>query len=297
MNSEELEELGAQIAASAAAAAKATQPLLAARQKLLAHMETMLQDQRSIAEALAPSLHAMEQAQEHFAQVLRPVIVHFDEMQARLAPVFDQLAKAFHDLPPKQQRALELLASDGWYLDPNLGFNELFNIAHLFEEGHTDKARVLLCQHFDSRAQSIEAELVGRFPDRANLVKAVMRAHRGGEYALSIPVFLAQADGICGELMGVQLYARRDGKPLIAARLELDNCTPFLASLLYPLATPMPISAGVSERALLGDLLNRHAVLHGEAVNYDTHANSCRALSLLAYVSWILGTIGEQGAG
>lgn len=296
MNSEELEKLRAQIAASATAAAKATQPLLAAAQELLADMEPMLQAQRSIAEALAPSLHAIEQAQKHFAQVLRPVIVHFDEMQARLAPVFDQLAKAFHDLPPRQQRALECLASDGWYLDPNLGFDGLFNIAHLLAEGHTDKARVLLCEHFDSRAQSIEAELIGRFPDRANLVKAAMRAHQGGEYALSIPVFLAQADGICGQLIGVQLYARRDGKPLIAARLKLEDRTPFLAFLLSPLATPMPISAGVSERASLGDLLNRHAVLHGEAVNYDTHANSCRALSLLAYVSWILGKIDEQEA-
>ena len=296
MNSQELEKLRAQIAASAAAVAKAAQPFLAAHHKLLAHMEPTLQSQRSVAEALTPSLHVIEQAQEHFTQVLRPVIVRFNEMQARLAPVFEQLAKAFHDLPPRQQRALELLASDGWYLDPNLGFNELFDIAYLFAEGHTDKARVLLCDHFDSRAQSIEAELVGRFSDRANLIKAAMRAHRGGEYALSIPVFLAQADGICGQLIGVQLYARRDGKPLIGARLKLEDRAPFVASLLYPLATPMPISAGVSERASLGDLLNRHAVLHGEAVDYDTHANSCRALSLLAYVSWILGEIDEQGA-
>lgn len=142
--------------------------------------------------------------------------------------------------------------------------------------------------HFDSRATSIEAQLVKRFPDRARILTSAMRAHRNGEYVLSIPVLLAQAEGVCVELVGVHLYARRDGKPILATYLKLDGQGPFMASLLYPLTTPTPISASAIERASLGDLLNRHSVLHGESTTYDTHANSCRALSLLAYVSWIL---------
>lgn len=57
----------------------------------------------------------------------------------------------------------------------------------------------------------------------------------------------------------------------------------------------MPISASQRERESVSNLLNRHAVLHGEAVDYDTRINSNRALSLLVYVAWVLQELNGQG--
>lgn len=34
--------------------------------------------------------------------------------------------------------------------------------------------------------------------------------------------------------------------------------------------------------------VHSHAILHGESFDYDTRLNSCRSVSLLAYVAWIL---------
>jgi len=75
---------------------------------------------------------------------------------------------------------------------------------------------------------------------------------------------------------------------MLASELVLKDVTPLLKSLLTPLVEPMPISASADERAGLADALNRHAVLHGESVDYSSRLNSCRAISLLVYVSWVL---------
>jgi hypothetical protein len=34
--------------------------------------------------------------------------------------------------------------------------------------------------------------------------------------------------------------------------------------------------------------LNRHAVLHGESLDYDTRGNACRAMSYLRFVGWVI---------
>jgi hypothetical protein len=82
---------------------------------------------------------------------------------------------------------------------------------------------------------------------------------------------LAQADGICHELTGEQLYARdrKDNRPRLAAKLEDVETDDFLlASLIGPLVTPTAVSATVKERVnLLKDILNRHLVLHGESLD------------------------------
>ena len=51
------------------------------------------------------------------------------------------------------------------------------------------------------------------------------------------------------------------------------------------------------ERAERGDPfvgLNRHQVLHGESVDYDTEQNSLKAISLLTYLRWIFNKIDER---
>jgi len=212
-------------------------------------------------------------------------------MQEVLGPVLERMQRAFQELPERQRRALKMLAEDGWYFDPHWNFAELFSVARQIGTGDTEEARGALCRHFESRAPEIEAELAERFPQRARIIVAALRAHQKEEYALSVPVFLAQADGICADLVGVQLYSRRDGVPQIASCSDIKGASPFEASLLYPLTIPTPISASKKERASSTDLLSRHAVLHGESTDYDTRVNSNRALSLLVYVSWVLEKI------
>jgi hypothetical protein len=280
--------IGQQIAAAVKAASEVARPLLEAQRQWDAALQSAISVQLRDLAPLTPQLFEVQRVGQRMADAIAPFLKQAAVQQAALQPVLTQIARAFEDLPPRQKHALEVLLGDGWYLDPVLTFPQVLQVSQLIRDGKHDQARATLCAHFDSRIERLQRHLAERFPARKRLLRAAFRAHQTEDYALSIPVLLAQADGICVELMGVQLYARRDGKPKIADVLELESQTPLMASLLHPLTTPASISASQSERQAGCELLNRHAVLHGESTDYDTRENACRAVSLIAYVAWIL---------
>lgn len=238
--------------------------------------------------ALEPFLKSLAEPGQGISEAFQRIVLQVQEIQAQIAPSLDRISRALQDLPERNQKGLRILAANGWYLDPHFSIPGLFEVADLFEAGEADRANEKLCEHFDSRLNDIEANVCNRFSTRARILRQAFGAHRRGEYALSVPVFLAQADGICKDLVGVQLYARRNGMPALAACLTIETLPPLEASLLCPLIEPNPMSASADERAAFVDLLNRHAVLHGESLEYDTRVNSCRSVSLLIYVTWVL---------
>ncbi len=243
MTGDEFERMAREIRAAAEAAGRALLPFVEQQQRLAAQLQPIVETGQRIAQAFQP-----------FARQIQ-------EMQERLAPLLDEIGRAFQELPERNRKALRILAANGWYLDPELSFPDLFDAADLFEEEATERAHQKLCDHFDNRLDAVQRDLCSRFANRAGILTPAFDAHRRGEYALTVPVFLSQADGICQELVGVQLYARRNGMPQLAAYLRVESTTPFRASLLYPLVERNPISAGPAERSGLADLLNRHAIL------------------------------------
>jgi len=288
MANDDLERFARELSAAATAASKAFEPLVKVRQQLVEQFEPILRISEDFARSLAPTLVQIEETQRRVAESVAPMLREWDRVQRQMAPVLLQVAEAVERLPPRQKRALETLASDGWYLEPGLSFPDLFTLADLIESGEAEQARTRLISHIDSRIDEIEADVTSRCPGRARLIGAALRAHRAGDYALSIPVFLAQADGICMDRVAVQLYKKRSGAPALAARLRIAGQTPLIDSLLYPLTIVTPLSANIDPQADAPEVLNRHGVLHGIVIDYDSHANSCRAISLLAYVAWVL---------
>jgi len=270
----ELARLLRKLSSTASQWGKALEPLIEMREQVC----------RSLQAIAEPVLEARRTLEETFAQIAQQLAA----FQKQVRPFLADVACAVEHLPQRNQEALRVLAWNGWYVDPDLPPAELFELATLFELGEALTAHTQLCDYFDSRLAEIEAALCEHFPTRAKLLRSAFGAHRRTEFALAIPVLLAQADGVCQEITGIQLYSRRNGIPMLASELALRDVTPLLKSLLTPLVKPMPISASADERAGLADTLNRHAVLHGESVDYASRLNSCRAISLLVYVSWVL---------
>lgn len=146
-----------------------------------------------------------------------------------------------------------------------------------------------MCTHFEGEAPTYLSSLNGQLPHRSRFLESAFAAHARRDYAASVPLFLAQADGICHELTGKQLYRRVKGKPQLAAALAGWDEEFIIGSLIGPLTEPTILTATPTERAAASDdVLNRHVVLHGESTAYDTRRNSCRAMSLLVYVAWVL---------
>lgn len=204
-------------------------------------------------------------------------------------PALRQFVESIAALPEATRNALVILGERGWYVDPELPAGFLLAAATAIVddlEGTTKD----LCRITDERAAEAESTLCEAFPQRARIIGQAFAAHRSKTYALSIPVFLAQADGICQELHGVQIYSkdRSTHEPALKRKVEEVDLDRLTTLLLTPLLTDMPLTASPRRRATATVRFNRHAILHGEAVDYDTFENSCRAISFLSYSAWAL---------
>ena len=184
--------------------------------------------------------------------------------------------------------AAKILAQHGWYADPDLTSGSAQALAALFKGGQVEKGNETQCLLVERRLPEIEAAIVKAQPKRAVIIGQAFSAHRRGEYALSIPVLLAQADGICNDLFAVQLYARRRNSPEMKLVEKLGSVAVQIGSAIIPLLEASPIAWNQNERKTAGPILNRHAVIHGEDVDYGTRINGCRAVSYIHYTSTYL---------
>lgn len=214
---------------------------------------------------------------------------------APLAPAFKALGsmavlvgEAISKLPAKFQSTLVALANRGWFLDPEIAWHVLVRTALAIDEGKLDEADAVMGAHFEGRLNDIEAKLAAALPHRASKFKSAFSAHRRGDYDLSILAFMAQADGVCAELRGGHFFLkdRTTGRPMAASPDSVYDGEPLARIARFALSDDLPIRERMSKRAKSGSTaLNRHAVMHGESLDYDTKDNSLRALSLLNYVA------------
>lgn len=212
------------------------------------------------------------------------LVPDFEVLLANLVPDWHEI---FDQLDARDRASLVTLGKQGWYLDHEFTNPQLLSIANAIEEGLVKERNKILCDWYEERLTQIELDLSARHLHRDLVLRDAFQAHREGKYTLSVPVFLAQADGICHDLTGHQLYSRPNGVPVLAKLLSLEYLTSVRASALHALSQRLPISDNAQTRVCAPDLLNRHAVLHGEDLNYHTRTQSCRAISLLNCVSWI----------
>lgn len=207
-----------------------------------------------------------------------------------ITPAFKELQRSFRDLPPKIQEALLLLAQHGWYLDFNMPLSTLWEIKNAISSGEIIEVEESLVEYFESQLDEIESSFSAQFPHRSHIIASAFKAHRDGEYFLSIPVLLAQTDGICKEVVDQYLFIKKDKKPRTAIYVEQVAADTYKAALLSPLAASIPIGASEHEREEGFNLLNRHMVLHGESLDYGSQVNGLKAISLVNYVSQALKT-------
>jgi hypothetical protein len=239
---------------------------------------------RRVQMAIKPYEGQIRNAQEYAKRTM----LSLADVAERIGPFVLQLQRAIEQLPQRTRDELEILADHGWYIDPEMPCTASTELAQLFKDGKDEEADECLGKYYDGQSQQIESRLATRFPARAGILREAFAAHRNGSYALSVPVLLAQADGVCKELLGVQLYGKTQGGNSTQVRdaLAQVHVEPLSEALLAPFLKPFTINAGPNQRTESD--LNRHAVLHGESVTYNSFRNSCKAISLLAFTEWAL---------
>ena len=248
-------------------------------------LHTLIDQQSAeLREELQRAMRATEELAAASRKSLEPILAEAEKFRKSL----ERLQQSFRKLLPKTQEALILLGKHGWYVDFEILPHSLWEIKKALEEGSVQEVEEAFVEYLEERVDEIEASIVGRFPSRKKVIKAAFSAHRRREYELSIPVFLAQTDGICKEVIGEHFFMKKKKKPCTAIYVNQIAADTLLAALLSPLAHNLPISFSERKRGPDFTELNRHMVLHGESLDYGTKINSLKAISLINYVAHVL---------
>jgi len=117
--------------------------------------------------------------------------------------------------------------------------------------------------------------------ERGRLVEKALAHHTAGRFDASVPIALAQVDGITYDLTKKSFFSSdRVGFDHLRDETSLLGMDELLTSLRLVFGENVRTSAAEGR-------LSRHGILHGRELGYDTLANSTKALVLLgAVVNW-----------
>ncbi len=248
---------------------------------------------RSLQDIGAQIGEAFTQLQKHWEQAIGPMLEDIHRgYEARL--------KAYPNLSPR----LEILAKKGWFISLFFGLSEFDQIAMAVGETDDRELEAMLSKTYRESIEDHAAAILDQFPEREFVIKPALDAHLRGEYALSVPVFFAQADGIASAVVGKHIFSDTKEKGSHISAFAADEIAKLKEkdddgssdlfrvihlALWQPLTDHQPIAYNSTKREAENyDGLNRHMVLHGESLDYATEENSLKAFSLLSYVASLL---------
>lgn len=192
------------------------------------------------------------------------------------------------------------LAQRGWFIAGTMYPDQYQSLAKALKARDEDQVEEFLKKHVRGLISDVKENAKKRWQNHAEILADAFDAHIDGKYTLSVPIFLAQADGISADLLGAFLFTNRRGSIRNAASNSIERHLedrPLVKSFLGLLLETSGLRTDTDERdefAATGHIfspLNRHGVLHGLDLDYATEANSLRGIALISFLDWIAQTI------
>ncbi|CAE6855370.1 hypothetical protein R75461_07680 [Paraburkholderia nemoris] len=245
-------------------------------------------------EELSKKIHA---AAENVAAHLQGPLVALSKID------WDDVKRRLDSLPEKSKSAMILAASRGWFFGWNDSLEGVLTLVEKLDVADSNDVDDILVEYHRQNFESSVRDLIERHPKRAAVITAAVQAHNTSTtdgYFLSIPIFIAQADGLLSEISDLQSPLSAKGLKALRASLEDDLES---ANLLYPLLIlgELDFLKGAAERKSAAEAsgqaftaLNRHQVMHGESWDYGSEINSLKAFSFLLFVGVHLPLIRKE---
>lgn len=232
-----------------------------------------------IAEKMAPTINKIAQIQQELYKQYYPIL---SAIQKALPEGIEQLAKKAREWQEKQKQDVRFMAENGWYPNSLLFFYHPSN-----EE--INNLDALMTSFFDESWDELTKQIINLCQNRKHILETAFKLHKERNYIASIPLFISQSDGVCGEEFG-SFFTKNNNKPKASEQIIKDFDEGVLDKgffgeiLLEPLKLKSsPISQHSSKKSK-GP--SRHGILHGDKkhLKYGTKVNSYKALSFLAFI-------------
>ena len=189
------------------------------------------------------------------------------------------------------------LAQRGWFVGGSLNAQQYLVLKKGIEQHQETAIENFMIKHVRSKTKEVAADAYAIWPHRRTVLVDAFDAHSKGLYTLSVPVLLAQADGMTHEIFGAFLFTNRRGKKIrdkakSIIETELEE-RPLAKSFLGLLLEESGLRLETQKRdeqekaGISVSPLNRHGVLHGIDCNYPREWNSLRAVALIGFLNWV----------
>jgi hypothetical protein len=193
-----------------------------------------------------------------------------------------EINESFKKISVKLTNFSLMMLEDGWFFDYSIPIN-----FHFHEIAKYEKVifNLYMEEHFENRINQIEELTIKRFPKREQIIRKAIKCHKIGDYEVSIPVLIGQADGIFREITSKEFYSKKNDVKAenIIEEIKNDRFKEFSIWVLEPLKQTQIISANFKESRDIHNFLNRNSILHGEDTEYANKRNGAKSLSLLNY--------------
>lgn len=218
-------------------------------------------------------------------------------------------------LYPKVKDSVGPLAARGWFISGYFGMSEILELGMKCETVCVDELERYVADMYRSSIDEHMRDLIRDYPQRAFAIKPAVDAHNRGDYALSVPLFFIQAEGISFAAINKYIFKNGRSKGDVdenikdAAMLRLKAIkdlegsagaygilSTFVEIMWIPFAATLPVTYGEKAReSNKYDGLNRNTIMHGIALEeYATEENSLRAFSMLSHVGSLMHELVEQ---
>ena len=188
------------------------------------------------------------------------------------------------------------LAQRGWFVAGTLYPNQIQALKEMIKQGKDAEIEDFMVRHVRSITKDTASAADTKWPRRRAILADAFDAHSKKLYTLSVPVMLAQADGMALEILGAFLFTDREGKigGMAKTMIEGEIKQRALAkSFLGLLIEASGLRLSTKKRDQQKDAgfsvspLNRHGVLHGIDCDYPKERNSLRVIALIDFLNWV----------
>lgn len=194
-------------------------------------------------------------------------------------------ARALSALPG---RFNAVLGPRGWIAFERMNADLLHRATELAEAGQIEEAEGLLVESFDPeslRFQLTSMIAIEAYRPREPLLRLAAEDYEAGRYHASVPVVLAQIDGIVADITGKALFHRT--KDLLGKLVAWDSISAQEGGLPYLVGLMASPRNQTTDGPL--DVPYRHGILHGRDLGYANRLVAAKAwAALFALREWAI---------
>lgn len=179
----------------------------------------------------------------------------------------------------------DIFSEHGWIATEDMSVPLMEEAIKLFAEKGLDEAENFLCTNFDEAYFSLHSPRMRAIwvwsEDRSRLLELAFIDHKQGRYHASVPVVLAQIDGLSFDTNKESFF---DKKSALIVSNSIAAHESGLRSLSKQASKP-----GMKTRSYPINFPNRHGILHGRELAYDNKLVSTKCFFILfAMRPWAL---------